>query len=352
MSSTPGPFILFTTIWNILVPPIQSGETAIIAALQAYVTTWFALAVGVYLMAILLMAALNPSEADATLLFRKAFLAGVVWSLAATTAGFSTYITGFTNGAVTSVSTSIAGAFGGTPITSAGAFDSLATQMIAVGGVAMKHVPWYEIVRGLGTFLICDFFILAALIMIFVMFLVFMLSSIMLGFLSAFGPLFVACYLFPMSRRFFDGWLGTVVTAMVMQVFVVGITTLLSLVVASIIQPIMTTMKSGDAAPGGDLFTQLVAVITLLMTVAVFLFLTVYLARLAMSIGGGAHAQFVKLPGRRPPGGGGSSGGGGSGAGSGGGSSGGGGGGAGVAAAGVGAAQRSYAFTRTVGGAS
>ena len=105
MSSTPGPFILFTTIWNILVPPIQSGETAIIAALQAYVTTWFALAVGVYLMAILLMAALNPSEADATLLFRKAFLAGVVWSLAATTAGFSTYITGFTNGAVTSVST-------------------------------------------------------------------------------------------------------------------------------------------------------------------------------------------------------------------------------------------------------
>jgi type IV secretion system protein VirB6 len=350
MSSTPGPFILFTTIWNILVPPIQSGETAIIAALQAYVTTWFALAVGAYLIAILLMAALNPSEADATLLFRKAFLAGVVWSLAATTAGFSTYITGFTNGAVTSVSTAIAGAFGGTPITSAGAFDSLATQMIAVGGVAMKHVPWYEIVRGIGTFLICDAFIFASLIMIFVMFMVFMLSSIMLGFVAAFGPLFVACYLFPMSRRFFDGWLGTVVTAMVMQVFVVGITTLLSLVVTSIISPMMATMKSGDAAPGGDLFTQLVAVITLLVTVAVFLFLTIYLARLAMSIGGGAHAQFAKLPGRRPPGGGGSSG-----AGSGGGAGGGGGGaaaGAGVAAAGVGAAQRAYAFTRTVGGAS
>ena len=170
----------------------------------------------------------------------------------------------------------------------------------------------------------------------------------MLGFVSAFGPLFVACYLFPMSRRFFDGWLGTVVTAMVMQVFVVGITTLLSLVVASIIQPIMATMKSGDAAPGGDLFTQLVAVITLLMTVAVFLFLTIYLARLAMSIGGGAHAQFAKLPGRRPPGGGGSSGGGsGGGAGGGGAAAG-----AGVAAAGVGAAQRAYAFTRTVGGAS
>jgi type IV secretion system protein VirB6 len=340
------PFTLFTTIWNILVPPIQGGEAAIIAALQAYVTTWFALAVGVYLMAILLMAALNPSEADATLLFRKAFLAGVVWSLAATTAGFSTYITGFTNGTVTSVGIAISGAFGGTPITSAGAFDSLANQMIAVGGVAMKHVPWYSIVRGIGTFLICDMFIFGALIMVFVMFGVFMLSSIMLGFVAAFGPLFVACYLFPMSRRFFDGWLGTVVTAMIMQVFVVGITTLLSLVVTSILQPILTTLRSGDSAPGGDLFPLLISVITLLVVVAAFLFLTVYLARLAMSIGGGAHAQFAKLPGRRPPGGGdgGNSGGGG---GSGGGSAIGGG-----AAAGGGTAQRAYAFTRTVGGAS
>lgn len=343
MNATAGPFILFTTMWNILVPPIQSGEAAIIAALQAYVTGWFALAVGAYLMGILLMAALNPAEADATLLFRKAFLAGVVWSLAATTAGFSTYITGFTNGAVTSVSTSIAGAFGGTPITSAGAFDSLATQMIAVGAVAMKHVPWYEIVRGIGTFLICDAFIFCSLIMIFVMFMVFMLSSIILGFVAAFGPLFVACYLFPMSRRFFDDWLGTVVTAMIMQVFVVGITTLLSLVVTSIISPIMTTLKSGDAAPGGDLFPLLVAVITLLVTVAVFLFLTVYLARLAMSIGGGAHAQFAKLPGRRPGGAGGGGSGGGSGGGGGGGAAGGGGG---------GQPPRSYPFSRSIGGAS
>lgn len=336
VTATAGAFDYFTLIWNALVLPIQTAETAIMDAMQGYVTTWFALAVSVYLMAALLRAALTPGEEGAAWFFRQLFLASVVYSLAAL-AAYSTYAVGLSTGLVTHVNAAIVGTFGGTAITGPGSFDAMANNMIAVGAVTMKHVPWYAIVKGIGMLLIVDFFIIAAIIAIGLMFVLFMLSSVMLGFLLAFGPLFVACYMFPFTRQFFDGWLRTIVAAALTQIFIVGLSTLFSVVVAAVLLPITAALNGADG-PGGDIFPELVSLLVLLVTCAIFVWLAFHVASLAQSIAGGAHAQFNRLPIPRlsvpfP--------------------SAGGGGGAGQASAGGGSGGgRAYAFSRNVGGAS
>jgi type IV secretory pathway VirB6-like protein len=334
---------IFTAIWNAIVLPIQAAEQPMVAALQTYVTTWFALAVAAYIVALLLMAAFSPSESDATLLFRQIFLAGIVWSIAATAAGTNLWVTGLINGAINSVSTAIAGTFGGAgAVLGATTFDKMGTQLFAVGLAVAENVPGYAIVRGLVIGCMVDCYAVLSIGAVAVMFVIYMISNVILQFVLGFSPLFVAFYMFQFSRFLFDGWLRVVIAAALMQVFIVALLTLFLTVLTTLITSLTTGIHGGGtlASPGGDIAAALYVLLVALAMTGIFAFIAVYLAMLAMSISGGAHASFSRKP--SVPG---------MGSGGGGGSSGGGGGGSGAASTMPAAppAPRNYAFQRSIG---
>jgi type IV secretory pathway VirB6-like protein len=342
----------FQLLWTNLALPIQASEQPIIAALQGYVQGWFSVAVGAYLIAILLMAAFNSSEADATLLFRQAFLAGVVWSIAVTAAGTNTYVTGLVGGFINGVTTAIAGVFGGGTVTNAQAFDKMATQLFAIGLVVIKNVPSYAIIRGIVMGILVDMYTIMSLIAVAVMFLIYFISAVMLQFLIGFSPIFIAMFMFPFARQFFDGWVRSVMAAALTQIFIVGLLTLFLTVLSTLLTSLSAGLNGGSTASqiGEDVARELYVLVLAGAMAGIFAFLAVYVARLAQGVSAGAHAQFAKIPGRRKNGGGDSNR---EGGGSSGGSAGGsvGGGAAGGGGSGGGAAQRQYAFTRSVGGA-
>ena len=339
-----GNFTWFTMFWNLLAVPIQNAEQPITAALQGWVLGWFSIAVGAYLVAILLMAALNPGSESSTLLFRKVFLAGAVWSIAASSAGFAIYVAGFILGLVNGISNAIVGLFGGAAVTSASAFDGAANQLIAIGVVVWGHIPKYGYVDGflLGGILL--FYFLAAVIVVGFLFLLYLLSNVILGFLIAFGPIFVACFMFPFARRFFDGWLGVVMAAVVTQIFIVGLMTMFISVLTAFVAHSTVGLSGGG---GANIVNEAIALIVLIAVCGLFVWIGYHLASLAQSIASGAHAQLSTMPIGRPRGAGGGGGGGSSGGGGGG--SGGGEGGMSLALA---PAPRPYAFQRSIGSGS
>ena len=165
------------------------------------------------------------------------------------------------------------------------------------------------------------------------------------GFLIAFGPVFVACYFFPFTRKFCDGWVRTVVAALVTQIFVAGLMSIFVLVITQFITQLSANMSGGGGgAPGGDIMNEVVNLLVMLAVFVMFVFLGFYLSRLAQSISGGAHAAFARVPSLRNPFRGGDKGGGGGGGNRGGGGSG--------QAGSGGQAPRQYAFNKSVGGSS
>jgi TrbL/VirB6 plasmid conjugal transfer protein len=340
-----GSFTWFTLFWTLVAVPIQAAETPIVSMLQSWVMGWFQLAVGAYLIAILLIAAWSSDQSTGQLFFRQLFLAFIVYTIAATAGPFDTWVSGLALGIVNGVTTAMSGVFGAPGVISSQTFDGAANNVLAMGIVVMKHVPKYSFIQGILLGLFVDVYAIVGMLAVGWLFLIYLVSSVFLGFLIAFGPVFVACYFFPFTRKFCDGWVRTVVAALVTQIFVAGLMSIFVLVITQFITQLSANMSGGGGgATGGDIMNEVVNLLVMLAVFVMFVFLGFYLSRLAQSISGGAHAAFARVPSLRNPFRGGDKGGGGGGGNRGGGGSG---------QAGSGSqAPRQYAFNKSVGGSS
>jgi len=130
------------------------------------------------------------------------------------------------------------------------------------------------------------------------LFLLFLLSDVILGFVISFGPLFIACYLFPFTRAFFDGWVRAVVAALLVKIFITALMTLFTVVMMTFVGTVTGTFSTtkGSGAVPGDIATEVVNLVALAAVCSLFGFVGFEMSKLAQSIAGGAHARFQKLP--------------------------------------------------------
>src|SRR5271166_1111278 len=213
----------FTFIWDNVAQRIQQATAGLINALLGYVGPQFQACVLAYLIITLLIATWSADETAMLRFFRQLFLAVVIYGLATNAGTFNTYVQSAVNGIVTGVTNAIAGVFGGNGNVTANSFDDVAVKMFAAGLKVIKNLSWTAPVQSglLGLTVIAYWLIsLAAIVIIF---LAYISSAVVTGFLVAFGPLFIACYFFPFARKFFEGWLSCVVAGMLTQIFTLGL---------------------------------------------------------------------------------------------------------------------------------
>ena len=283
--------------------------------LQSWVMGWFQLAVGAYLIAILLIAAWSSDQSTGQLFFRQLFLAFIVYTIAATAGPFDTL--GVRSGARHRQRRD----------------DRHERGVRRAGGHIVTDLRWSgeqraghghrgheactentALSKGILLGLFGDRVTIVGMLAVGWLFLIYLVSSVFLGVLIAFGPVFVACYFFPFTRKFCDGWVRTVVAALVTQIFVAGLMSIFVLVITQFITQLSANMSGGGGgATRGYIIKEDLNLHLMLADIVMFVFLWLLsLSRLAQSISGGAHAAFARgtippqsLPRRRQRGGGG-----------------------------------------------
>ncbi len=75
-----------------------------------------------------------------------------------------------------------------------------------------------------------------------------------MSFIIAFGPLFIAGAFFPYTRRFFDGWVQSLVAAMLTQIFVLALLQLFVAVQSNVLTAAANAHghcgRRGNSVPG------------------------------------------------------------------------------------------------------
>lgn len=286
----------FTLIWAAIALPIQNAAGQMVAALMAYVGPEFQAWVLVYILGMLLLAAWMPDDGtDAPMrMFRQIGLAGIIWALISNAATFNYYVTGAVQGVANGVSVAIADVIGGggAPVAAA-SFDAILDKAFVLGVAVYKSLPWYSPKGWLLGIIVYMYWAIVSTAIAF-QYMVFMLASIATSFLVAFGPLFIALGFFPYTRRFFDGWVQVVVTAVLDQIFVIA---LLSLFVASLSQEIGQLGIGANGAPGaGDYIPQIRNLLVASAMALIFAGLLGFSLKLASSIAGGLGTYTPHIP--------------------------------------------------------
>jgi type IV secretory pathway VirB6-like protein len=288
----------FHTVWEMIAVRILGATDQLSGALQGAIGTPFKLCVAAYLLVTMLIAAWSEDAGAFTRFFRNLFLAAVIYSLASNAEAFNYYVSGALHGFTGSVTRAIAGIFGGAPTVTADSFDVIITKAFAVGALVLKGIPWYSPKAVILGAIVAIYWLLVAAATI-VIFVVFLLSSIGTEFLIAFGPLFIALYFFPMSRKFFDGWLRCVVAGVLTQIFTIA---WLAMFVATLIAMMTSIASSGATEGDGD--NIIMKVMTLVLAaglVNIFATMTAFSAYVAIRIAGGAHIALPRFPAPHAP---------------------------------------------------
>jgi type IV secretory pathway VirB6-like protein len=280
----------FALVWTNIAVRIETATDGVVGALQAWTGPKFQLCVVAYLIISLLIAAWSSDEHAFTRFFRQLWLAVIIYTLASNAASFDYYVTGLVNGITQAVIQAVAGVFGGSGVINANSFDNIAMKMFAAGGVVFNQVAWSAPKTWLLGMAVLGYWAIS-LGGILVIFMAYLVSNVVTNFVAAFGPLFIAMYFFPFTRKFFDGWLSCVVAGMLSQIFTIG---WLVMFISSL-GGMMTTMAASAAGTGdgvaNDIATQIFMIILAGCLVSIFSMMTAFSGYLAIRISQGAHAH-------------------------------------------------------------
>jgi len=235
---------------------------------------------------------LHPGGEPLLRLVRKAIRAGVV-VIALTAATYNQLagqmlLTELPNG----ITAAITGATGAPQLAPA-AFDHVWGAAWASGLEVYKNLPSWSL-KGVALGILVGLYFIGAMLAISVAFLIFVASHILLGLVIAVGPLFVALFLFERTQRFFNGWIGTVLSLIMLQVFVVGILGLLINVETQIVKEIAGA-NGAAGVNANDEITQLKLIIEAFAVFAMMAFLTTRLPGLAGAVMSGVAADIAPI---------------------------------------------------------
>jgi TrbL/VirB6 plasmid conjugal transfer protein len=287
-------FTAYSMLWQMLAVPINGAVQGLIAALMGYIGPTFQVAVPAYLIVMLLIAAWGSDETAFPRFFRQLWLAVIIYALATNAEAFGYYVSGLITGIEGSISNAIAGNLINGSTMAATAFDTFQIKMYSIGGSILEKVSFYSPKTWVNLLVVFAYWFVGTL-SIGLMFLEYLASYCIQQLLIAFGPLFVACYFFPFTRRFFDGWLSIVVAAILTQIFVVGLMSMFLNVMTQLVAGIV--IATGATAPGqlgsGNTAGQALILLVAAFLCTTFSALTLFLAGVAAKIAGaGFHSEW------------------------------------------------------------
>lgn len=144
----------------------------------------------------------------------------------------------------------------------------------------------------LSMFLIIVLFWGAGIALVVVMTIILVITTVGFAIVVGFGPLFICCLMFPYTRSWFDGWLRTAISLIVLNVIVGSIAMMTDSILTKYINEIL---KYSDSSEGslGNLFQEMILVLCLLVT---FVYLLKNVTNLTNSLVGGLN---INLPNAR-----------------------------------------------------
>eukprot|EP01037_Dinobryon_pediforme_P019005 gene19005-19350_t len=200
----------------------------------------------------------------------------MIFSIALSTAMYQEWIVE-TVSAITSMLVEAASPNGATSL--AGALDQMDAQGGQYAMVAFNHglslMPvggWLDILAGLV--ILVSNLALIALVGIWGI-----IAKVALTFVLAFGPLFISMLAFPVTKKFFEGWLGKVVNYMLLTVFMAAVTTFSMRIAGSFVSQLMAAGDTSNSL--SDAFGFALLSVTLVI-------LTWQMPSIASGIAGGA----------------------------------------------------------------
>jgi type IV secretion system protein VirB6 len=285
---------IFQSLWTTLMTPVQGVVNQTAGALSNYVVQPFQVFVVVYLVGMLLVAA-NSGDEDAVMrFFRKIWLAGIIYFVVV---GGTVYNDTVTNLLLNTLPTEIGNIISGT---TGGAlqvanFDDLWNKGFAAGLVIYKNIGWSFKSVGLCIVVVAYWLLGAAAVG--VAFFIYLAAHMIAELALAIGPLFVCCYIFPLVRGMFDGWLGVCLSAIVTQLLSI---LLLSVLIRASQQMIASLSVLND----GNEITGIQILICLVILFGICAYLALQLTRISVAIAGGVShgaeavsARIYGLPG-------------------------------------------------------
>ncbi len=272
----------FATLYSSIASPLDSSVSVVIAALVGYLTPVLRALMVVYVGGTALTTMMNPTQEPLTGLLRNLIRSALVFFIISSAANFNQYFgTLFLTTLPTELGNSISGATGAHSLTG-GAFDDVWNRAWAAGLVVYKNLPWS--IKGIALqFLVVAYWIIAILA-IGVGFLIYLGAHVALGLVVAIGPLFVTCYLFPATRRFFEGWISALVSLVLTQVLTITLLVLLT-------NTENATITQISAGSGSNEIAQVQLLLYAIVLFVMCALLASQLPGIAVGIAGGVHQQ-------------------------------------------------------------
>lgn len=144
----------------------------------------------------------------------------------------------------------------------------------------------------LSMFLIIVLFWGAGISLVVVMTIILVITTVGFAIVVGFGPLFICCLMFPYTRSWFDGWLRTAISLVVLNVIVGSIAMMTDSILTKYIDEILKYSNSSDGSLG-NLFQEMILVLCLMVT---FVYLLKNVTNLTNSLVGGLN---INLPNAR-----------------------------------------------------
>jgi type IV secretion system protein VirB6 len=283
---------LFSGAYTGIDEPLTNAVDAALGNMIGYVNPTLKVLLTIYIIWIALQARWVPTGAPVSGLIAHAARGAVIVMLLSNTATFNQWVgTIFLHSIPDELGNALNGSVGGgSPITGGAQFDDVWNGAWKAGLVVYKNLPEWSMKGAFLALAVIAFWVLS-FIAVGVGFLMFLGAHVLMALLMITGPIFIACALFPVPRRFFAGWLATTVGVLVTQVLVVALMSLMVLIQKN-------QLSQVQAVPAGaDIMGQIGS----LIGVAGLLFICAGVAKqipgLAVGIAGGAYHQFGDLVG-------------------------------------------------------
>ena len=274
---------VFQTIWSALDVPLEGAVSSAVSSVSAWVSGPFRWWVLVYLICVLAIAACSPSEGDVGAWWRHLWRAVAVYWAVAYSGNFSAI---FGNMALTilpqQLGQALSGATRGTTPFGVNSFDALFNFVFSSGLQAYNGLPLFSIKAAFLTLFILAFMLLA-LVAIAEMFLVYLTSHVVVALAIAIGPALAALYMWEMTRRYFFGWMGVVLGAVLTQVLAVG----LLAIYLRITQTEIATLKTNLTVD--NIGTALLSLFSMMLLFYVGYRVSSHIWGIGQSIGGGIY---------------------------------------------------------------
>jgi len=262
--------------------PVQAFVSGVVTSLTGYLTPILRATIVVYVAANAIIMAMNPSREPLATFLRQLLVAAAVFFIISSAVNFNQYFgTLFLTTLPTEITNAISGATGGSTL-SGNAFDNIWNRAWTAGLIVYKNLPWS--LKGIALqFSVVAFWIIA-IMAIGIGFMVYLGCHVILALVVALGPLFVCCFLFPTSRRFFDGWISTMVSLVLTQVLSITLLVLLT-------NTENATITQISAGSGSNEIAQIQLLLYAIVLFVMCALLATQLPGIAVGIAGGVHQQ-------------------------------------------------------------